>query len=78
MISGSASSAVMNPKFLIRASYLLLIGFGAFHLTRLSIAMVTSFILGRFGKPSLVRETSKLHTKNYFIIPYLYARKFIH
>lgn len=77
-MGGGATSAIMNPKFLIRASYLLLIGFGAFHLTRLSLAMITSFILARFGKPTLVRETSKLHTKNYFIIPFLYARKFLH
>lgn len=78
MVGGSAQSAIMNPKFLIRASYLLLFGFGAFHLTRLSLALITSFVLGRFGKPTLVRETSKLHTKNYFAIPLMYARKFMH
>jgi len=65
----------MNPKFLVRASYLLLIGFGAFHLTRITLALFTGLILARFGKPQLVRETSKLHTKNYFMIPFLYARK---
>ena len=68
----------MNPKFLGRAAYLLLIGFGAFHFTRLSIALLTTMILARFGKPSLIRETSKIHTRNYLAIPYLYARKFMH
>ena len=32
--------------------------------------------MGRFGKPQLVRETSKLHTNNYLMIPFLQARKF--
>jgi hypothetical protein len=71
MVGSSASSMLMNPKFLAKASYLLFIGFGAFHLTRILLAMVTGLILARFGKPVLVRETSKLHTKNYFAIPYL-------
>jgi len=78
MIGSSASGIFLNPKFLGRATYLLLIGFGAFHFTRLALAMFTTVIIGRFGKPTLVRETSKIHTKNYLMIPYLYARKFFH
>lgn len=66
----------MNPKFLGRATYLLLIGFGAFHFTRIALAMMTTLILARFGKPVLVRETSKIHTRNYAMIPFIYARKF--
>lgn len=69
---------LMNPKFLIKASYLLFIGFGAFHLTRLGLALVTGVFLARFGKPGLVRETSKIHTNNYFMIPYIWGRKFVH
>jgi hypothetical protein len=69
---------VMNPKFLAKAAYLLFLGFGAFHLTRIGLAMFTGLILARFGKPSLVRETSKIHTRNYFAIPYIYAKKMIH
>jgi len=78
MIGSSASGVFLNPKFLARATYLLLIGFGAFHFTRLALAMFTTVIIGRFGKPTLVRETSKIHTRNYLMIPYLYARKFFH
>lgn len=51
MISSSASSMFMNPKFLGRTAYLLLIGFGAFHFTRLAIALATTMVLARFGKP---------------------------
>jgi len=68
----------MNPKFLARAAYFLLIGFGAFHFSRLAIALTTTMVLARFGKPTLVRETSKIHTRNYLMIPYMYIRKFLH
>ncbi len=68
----------MNPKFLAKASYLLVIGFGAFHLTRLIVAVITGGIMARFGKPQLVRETSKLHTSNYLALPFLYMRKVLH
>jgi len=61
----------MNPKFIVKTAYLLLLGFGAFHLTRFGVALFTGLLLARFGKPTLVRETSKLHTKNYLAIPYL-------
>jgi len=75
MVSSSASSAIMNPKLIAKVSYLLLIGFGAFHFTRVAMAIATGLVMARFGKPQLVRETSKLHTNNYLLIPYLYARK---
>jgi len=78
MAGGSVSSMLMNPKFLAKATYLLFIGFGAFHLTRLALAMLTGLVLARFGKPQLVRETSKLHTNNYLTLPYLYAKKIMH
>lgn len=68
----------MNPKFLSKAAYLCFIGFGAFHLTRLAIAMVSTLVMGRFGKPQLVRETSKIHSSNPFTLPFAYGRKFLH
>jgi len=33
--------------------------------------------MGRFGKPQLVRETSKIYTSNYAMIPWMYTKKFI-
>ena len=39
--------------------------------------MGTNLILGRFGKPSLVRETSKIWTNNYLTIPFIWTRKFV-
>jgi ATPase family AAA domain-containing protein 3A/B len=68
----------MNPKFLVKATYLLFIGFGAFHLTRLVIALGSALLLNRFGKPSLVRETSKLHSSNPITLPMMWLRKQYH
>ena len=69
---------LMNPKFLIKAAYLLFLGFGAFHLTRLGVALFSGLFLSRFGKPTLVRDTSKLHSRNPMTLPYHYGKKFIH
>jgi hypothetical protein len=33
--------------------------------------------MARFGRPSLVRETSKISTGNYFALPWLYSRKYV-
>jgi ATPase family AAA domain-containing protein 3A/B len=51
--------------------------FGAFHLTRLGAVLLQTSLLRRFGKPQLVRETSKIHTSNYGLIPWMYTKKFV-
>lgn len=66
MAGSGISNMLMNPKFLGKAAYLAFIGFGAFHLTKLTLALMTGLIMARFGKPQLVRETSKIYTNNYF------------
>ena len=71
MAGNQVTSILSNPKFMTRAAYFLFIGFSAYHLTKLAFALATGLVLARFGKPSLVRETSKIHTRNYFAIPYL-------
>jgi ATPase family AAA domain-containing protein 3A/B len=78
MAGSGAQSMLMNPKFLAKASYLLFIGFGAFHLTRLVLALGTGLIMSRFGKPQLVRETSKLHSNNPVTLPLMYLKKQFH
>jgi ATPase family AAA domain-containing protein 3A/B len=65
----------MNPKFVVKVGYLLLLAFGAFHFSKFMMTVATSLLLARFGKPSLVRETSKIYTNNYLMIPYMYGRK---
>ena len=63
---------------MVKMAYMLFLGFGAFHLTRLGVALISGLFLSRFGKPGLVRETSKLHTSNIFTLPIMLTKKFIH
>ena len=53
-----------------------MIAYGAFTMTKVSFTFAAKEIFSRFGKPSLVRETSKPFTHNYFMLPWLYMRKF--
>lgn len=57
--------------------YFAVLLFGAFHMTRLGVLLMQRSLLGRFGKPQLVRETSKIHTSNYALIPWMYTKKFV-
>jgi ATPase family AAA domain-containing protein 3A/B len=70
-------NAVSNPKTMYNSVYFAAMMFGAFHLTRLSVTLLQRSLLGRFGKPQLVRETSKIHTSNYALVPWMYAKKFV-
>lgn len=45
------SQMLMNPKFLTKAAYLMILGFAAFHFTRLTLAIFTGALMARFGKP---------------------------
>ena len=77
MAGSSVSSMFMNPKFLVKSAYMLLIAFGTFHFTKLMMSLFAGLMLARFGKPTLVRETSKIHTSNYLTVPFVYGKKFI-
>lgn len=78
MVGSSMMSLLMNPKFLMKAAYMSVLIFGSFHATRLGLALFTSSMLARFGKPTLVRETSKLHSNNPIGLPFVWARKKFH
>jgi hypothetical protein len=66
-----------NPKMLSKLIYMGFCVFGTFHLTRISIALMASKLVGRFGKPQLVRETSKIYSNNYLTLPFVYTQKFL-
>jgi len=40
MVSGSLSSVLFNPKFLMKTAYFGIMMFGAFHFTKLSLAIL--------------------------------------
>ena len=65
-----------NPKFLYSAAYTSVLIFGAFHLTKVFSTVAATTLLSRFGKPQLVRETSKIYTNNYGLIPFMLMKKF--
>lgn len=78
MAESSITSMMTNPKFISKAAYLLFIGFGTYHLTKLALGLGASIVLARFGKPQLIRETSKIYSNNIFTLPYQYGKKFLH
>jgi hypothetical protein len=75
MVGSTLQQMIMNPKFLLKTLYSSILIFGAFHATKLSVALISASMMGRFGKPSLVRETSKLHANNYLTLPYHWTKK---
>lgn len=75
LMSSNLASAAGNPKLLAKIAYSSLIMFGAFHGTKLAIALTSQSMMARFGKPTLVRETSKLHSNNYLTLPFAWMRK---
>lgn len=77
MIGSSAQSLFGNPRFIWNAAYTSFLIFGAFHVTRIGAQVFATILMGRFGKPSLVRETSKIYTNNYAMIPWMYTKKFV-
>ena len=77
MLSYQTASAFSNTKLLYNAAYFSLMIFGAFHFTKMSSAMMGGMLMSRFGKPQLIRETSKIYTNNYFMIPWMYTRKWM-
>jgi hypothetical protein len=51
MITSTLGSALSNPKIEAKTAYLGLCVFGTYHLTKLSFALLTTGLMGRFGKP---------------------------
>jgi hypothetical protein len=77
MFSSSMGNLMSNPKLLTKTASLAFCMFGAFHLSKFSMQVLSMALLSKFGKPQLVRETSKIHSNNYFTLPFIYGSKFI-
>jgi ATPase family AAA domain-containing protein 3A/B len=75
IVGSQIHSLFTNPKMLMKAAYMSIIIFGCFHGTRLGVAMLGQSLIGRFNKPTLVRETSKIYSSNYLTLPFVWARK---
>jgi len=64
------STFLSSPTYLLKIVYL----FGAYQATKLAAAAV----MARFGRPQLVRETSKIVTSNVFMVPWMLAKRSMH
>ena len=69
------SSFFQNPKLVAKVAYSSLAVFGAFFGMRFAFQMLGMRMMARFGKPKLVRETSKLHSNNYLTLPFMWMSK---
>ena len=75
MVGQQLSSFFQNPKLVAKVAYSSLAIFTAFFGTRFAFQMLGMRMLARFGKPQLIRETSKLYSNNYLSLPFLWMQK---
>jgi hypothetical protein len=78
MMGSGIGSFLTNPKYIFKAAYLSTVVFGSFFGARLAFGMLGTAFVSRFGKPSLVRETSKIHSTNPITLPLMYAKRMVH
>lgn len=76
-VGSQLGQAFNSPKSLAKVAYYSLLVFGSYHLSKHSIGLLSQTVQSFFGKPQLVRETSKIYTNNYAMIPFIWGRKFI-
>lgn len=75
MVGQQLSSFFQNPKLVAKVAYSSLAIFTAFFGSRLAFKMMGMRMMARFGKPQLVRETSKLYSNNYLTLPFHWMQK---
>ena len=75
MLTTSMSNFFSYPKFVTKAAWLMLVMFGAYHGTKSFTGLVASQAMARLGKPDLVRETSRLYSRNVFTLPFAWTQK---
>ena len=75
MMGQQMSSFFSNPKLVAKVAYSSLAIFTAFFATRFTFQFLGMRMMARFGKPPLVRETSKLYSQNYLTLPFAWMQK---
>ena len=65
---------ISNPRYVAKSIYYMALLYGSMHLMRLSLGLGLSFVLARFGKPALIRETSRVVTSNPIKLPFIYGQ----
>merc|ERR1712086_915687 len=77
MFGQQAGRLLANQKAMYNAAYYMCCLFGAYHVTKLTLAVGTATLLGALRRPQLVRETSRIVTRNPLAFPFVHARKFV-
>jgi hypothetical protein len=77
LVGNAVMSSLSNPAFMFKLFYYGVATYGAFRVTKTSINVMFNVFMGKFGKPQLVRETSKISTGNFLKLPYLYTKKWV-
>lgn len=72
------STFFSSPKYIFKTAYLSAMMFGAYQFTKLAATVIGTGFMTRFGRPSLVRQTSKIYTTNIFTVPWLLIRRSWH
>lgn len=75
MLTTSMGNFFSNPQFVTKTAWLMLLMFGAYHGTKQFSGIVAMQIMARLGKPELIRETSRLYSRNILTLPFAWARK---
>ena len=72
------STFFSSPKYIFKTAYLSAMMFGAYQFTKLAATVIGTGFMTRFGRPSLVRQTSKIYTTNIFAVPWMLMRRSFH
>lgn len=72
------STFFSSPKYIFKTAYLSALMFGGYQFTKVAATMIGTGFMARFGRPSLVRQTSKLYTTNIFALPWLLMKRSVH
>lgn len=72
------STFFSSPKYIFKTAYLSAMLFGGYQFTKVAATMIGTGFMTRFGRPSLVRQTSKIYTTNIFAVPWLIMKRSFH
>lgn len=70
LLGQGLTSFLSSPTYMFKVVLM----FGAYQATKLAAASM----MARFGRPQLVRQTSKISTNNVFLVPWMLFRRSMH
>lgn len=74
LIGQGITQFLSNPRYVGKTIYYMALLYGSMHCMRLGMGLGLSVLLSKFGKPSLIRETSRVVTSNPLRLPLIYGR----